>query len=240
MDKKWIIIGVVIIILFGGLIWYNQATKSSIDVSAIDVNKIQPATAQNGQIAEHVNGNTSGKITLIEYADYECELCGQSYPQIENVIDTYKDTVTFVFRNLPLTTIHPNALAASAVAEAAGLQGKYWQMYGALYTYQSEWVNLTGNTRTKAFQNYATSVGLDMKKFNTDIASKAISQKIAFDKALAGKLKLTSTPTIFLDGKLVPLDVIQDLAQSNGSKLEAMLNDKLKAAGLPIPAPKAL
>ncbi len=236
MDKiRWIIFGGIVVILFGALVVYNQATRVNVDVSKVDANTILPASVQNGNIADHVEGSTSGKITLIEYGDFQCPYCGQVYPQIKSIMNTYKDNVTLIFRNFPLSTIHPNALAAAAVAEAAGLQGKYWAMHDLLYTNQADWDSLTGSARTNVFKGYATSLGLNITKFDTDLTGSAVTQKIAFDRALGDKMNVQSTPSIYLDGTLISSDVNQDLEQGTGSKLEALLNAKLKAAGLPVP-----
>jgi len=236
VDKKaWIIFGAVVVVLFGSLIAYNQSTKVNVDVSKVDVNKILPASAANGNIADHVEGSASGKVTLIEYGDFECPYCGQVYPQLKSIMATYGDNVTLIFRNFPLSTIHPNALAAAAVAEAAGQQGKYWEMHDLLYTNQSDWQSLTGDALTNVFKGYANNLKLDITKYDTALTSKDITQKVAFDRALGAKLNVQSTPSIYLDGTLISTDTNQDLEQGTGSKLMSQLDAKLKAAGLPVP-----
>jgi len=234
--KGWIIFIAVVIALLGGLVVWARVSNPSVDVSKIDVNKIQPATAQDGEIADHVLGSTAGKVTLIEYGDYECPYCGETYPQLKTVMNKYSENVTFIFRNFPLTTIHPNARAAAAVAEAAGLQGKYWEMHDQLYTNQNDWVNLSGTQRTTAFTGYAQNIGLNITQFNKDLAnSNRINEKISFDQALGNKLGINSTPSIYLNGSLISTDVSQDLESGTGSKLEALLDQALKAANLPVP-----
>lgn len=236
MSKKtWIIFIIVVVAILGGLIWYSQATNPSVNVSNVDATKIQPADKKDGNIADHVFGNPDQKVTIIEYGDFECPYCGEAYPQLKQIMQTYQSTVTFIFRNFPLSSIHPNALAAATVAEAAGLQGKYWQMHNLLYSDQNQWVNLTGQARTNAFTSLAESLGLNMTKFNNDLNSQAITQKIDFDMALGNKMKVNATPSIFVDGTLIPDNVNQDLETGSGTKLEQLLNQKLKAAGLPIP-----
>jgi protein-disulfide isomerase len=237
VDKKaWIIFGAVVVILFGGLIWYNQVSKIKVDLSNVDANSILKASDQNGQVGDHVFGSTAGKVTLIEYGDFQCPYCGDAYPQIKSVTTAYKDNVTFIFRNFPLSTVHPNALAGAAAAEAAGLQGKYWEMHDALYTNQSDWSGLSGTNRTNAFVAYAKNLGLDTAKFSNDLAnSKDVKQKIAFDMALGNKLGINSTPTIYLDGTVVSQATSQDLQRGTGSVLEGLLNTELKKAGLPVP-----
>ena len=133
--KTWIIFVAVVVVLFGGLIIWSQ--KDKLDVAKVNTSKIQPATVQSGNIADHVFGNKNAKVVLIEYGDYQCPGCGSVYPTVKTVTEKYKDNLAFVFRNFPLTNIHPNARAAAAAAETAGLMGKYWEMHDILYENQS-------------------------------------------------------------------------------------------------------
>lgn len=237
MNKStWIIFIVAVVAILGGLIWYSQASNPSANVANVNAAKVQGASSQNGNIADHMFGSDAQKVTVIEYGDFECPYCGEAFPQMRSVMQTYQSNVTFIFRNFPLSSIHPNARAAAAVAEAAGLQGKYWQMHDLLYTDQNQWVNLTGQERTDMFTSFAKSLNLDMTKFNKDLTSNNINQKIAFDMALGNKMNVTATPSIYVDGTLISNSINQDLETGSGSKLAALLNTKLKASGLPIPS----
>lgn len=197
----WIIFIAVIVVIFGGLVIYSHNSNPSIDVSKIDTNNIIAASKQNGNIADHVYGNASSKVIFIEYGDFQCPSCGAAYPQIKTATEAYKDKVAFIFRNFPLTTIHPNARAAAGVAEAAGLQGKYWEMHNMLYQTQSDWERLTGDQRTNVYVGYASQLGLDTAKFKTDLGSNAVNDKISFDQAIGKKLNVDATPTFYLDGQ---------------------------------------
>src|SRR4051812_38114059 len=125
--NRWIIVIVAAIVILGGLI--ALSSRMGLDVSKIDTNKIIPANTKAGDtniaIGDHVYGNTSGKVLLVEYGDIQCPSCGALHPQLAPLTEYYKDSLTFVFRNFPLTSLHPNALAAATAVEAAGLQGKY-------------------------------------------------------------------------------------------------------------------
>ena len=197
----WIIFGAVIVLVFGGLVVYSHVSNPSINVTNVDANSIIPASAQNGQIADHVFGKADSKVVLIEYGDFQCPSCGGAHPQLKAATEAYKDKVAFIFRNFPLTTIHPNARAASAASEAAGLQGKYWEMHNQLYEGQADWENLTGDQRTELFVGYAGNLGLDKAKFKTDLASTAVNSKISFDQALGKKISVNATPSFYLGGK---------------------------------------
>lgn len=202
MNKvRWIIFGAIIVVVFGGLIVYSHASNPAIDVSNVNTNSIIGASTQNGQIADHVYGDVNSKVVFVEYGDFQCPSCGGAYPQIKAATESYKDKVAFIFRNFPLTTLHPNARAAAAAAEAAGLQGQYWEMHNMLYEGQADWENLTGDQRTSLFVSYAAQLKLDQAKFKTDLASTAVNDKISFDQAIGKKINVDATPTFYLDGQ---------------------------------------
>ena len=245
--KTWIIFAVVCVALVGGLIWLSRSKQ--VNVNAIDVNAIQPASEQNGNIADHVYGNKDAKVTIIEYGDFQCPGCGTAAPILHTVREKYKDKVRFVFRNFPLTSIHPNAMAAAATAEAAGLQGKYWEMHDNLYNLQNDWSSLSGKDRLDTFVSYAEGLGLNKDQFLRDIDSKAVAAKISFDRALGVKAKVTSTPSIFVngkaadqsvkDGKLVAGNNDDPLVWSSVELFEKhMIIPALKEAGVDIEADK--
>lgn len=237
MSKKaWIIFIVIVVGLLAALVIASRNANPPIDVSNVNENSILKATAASGNIADNVYGNASSKVILVEYGDIECPACGSAHPNIRAITEQYKDQIAFVFRNFPLTTIHPNALAGAAAVQAAGLQGKYWDMNNYLYEHQNDWVSLTGSAVTTALVSYAKDLGLDTAKFTTDLSSTSISQKISFDQALGNKLKVNSTPTIYLNGVQLSDDVVSDIQQNKGDKLRTMINDDLKTAGITPPA----
>jgi protein-disulfide isomerase len=232
--KAWIIFASVCIVLLGGLVVI--AGKNKVNVDGVDVSAILKASPQSGNIADHVFGKADSKVRIIEYGDFQCPGCGNAYPILKTVTEKYKNQVAFVFRNLPLTTLHPNARAAAGAAEAAGLQGKYWAMHDQLYANQSDWENLTTSQRLDTFANYAQALGLNVATFRKDYASERVNQKISFDGAVFAKTKLEkSTPTILVDGTQVQSDV-----WSNQTKMDAAVATALKAAGIALPnsAPK--
>lgn len=236
MSKKaWIIFAVVVVGLLAALVISQRTANPPVDVSSVNANAIQAATTQNGNIADHTFGVASSKVTLIEYGDFECPYCGRAHPQIKAISQQYTDQLTFVFRNFPITSAHPNAKAAAAAVEAAGLQGKYWDMHNLIYESQNTWQDLTGTDRDNQFLAYAKQLGLDTAKFTTDVSSNAVLKKIAFDQAVAGKIGVDSTPTFYLDGSAVSTDIVQDAETGNGDKLRALINSELQKAGIALP-----
>lgn len=201
--KSWIIFTAICVLLFGGLLFWSQ--RDRIDVSKINTNDILSAQAASGNISDHVEGNKNAKVVLIEYGDFQCPGCGKAHPIVKSVLEKYDDNVAFVFRNFPLTSIHPNARAAAAAAEAAGLEGgkeKYWQMHDKLYENQQEWQDASTSERSDFFANYAQAIGINKTKFETTLSelSSRINQKISFDQELGRKLNITGTPTFYLNG----------------------------------------
>jgi protein-disulfide isomerase len=235
--KTWIIFVVIVVGLLTVLAVSSRNARPQIDVSSIDANSLQPASAANGNIAEHVFGKADSKVVFVEYGDFQCPACGSAFPGIKKITEEYKDTIAFVFRNFPLpATTHPNAKAAAATVEAAGLQGKYWEMFNQVYANQTEWSTLTGTARTDMFVSYAKTLGLDETKFKAGLADSSVTQKISFDQAIGEKIGVNSTPTFFLNGVKVSGDVVQDVQSGNGDKLRTLLDADLKKVSTTPPA----
>lgn len=227
--KTWIIFVAVVVVLFGGLIIWSQ--KDKLDVAKVNTSKIQPATVQSGNIADHVFGNKNAKVVLIEYGDYQCPGCGSVYPTVKTVTEKYKDNLAFVFRNFPLTNIHPNARAAAAAAETAGLMGKYWEMHDILYENQSSWSDANANDRTGLFASYAEQIGLTKDAFTKELDKKSgrVNKKINYDIALGRKDNVTGTPTFYLNGKQVSSDDV-----SSEETFTKTIESALKQAGVDV------
>ena len=229
MNKTaWIIFSVVVVGLLAGLVIWTRTTNPTINVANINNNSIVAASADNGNIAEHVTAKADSKVILVEYGDYQCPSCGGAYPNVKTLLDEYGDRIAFVFRNFPLTSIHPNARAAAAAAESAGLQGKYWEMHDLLYANQSSWENLDATKRTDAFIAFASQLGLDTAKFKTDLSNSDVNKKIAFDIALGKANNASATPTFYLNGNKLDEATAGGIVQGNLTAVKAQI-DKLLA-----------
>ena len=224
----WIIFSVVVVLVLGGLVAWTRIANPPIDLTGVENNSVVAASDQNGNIADHTKGSESNKILLIEYGDYQCPSCGDAYPNVNTLMEEYGDDVTLVFRNFPLTAIHPNARAAAAVAEAAGLQGKFWEMHDKLYVSQNDWSGLDASKRTTVFNSYAQDLGLDMDKFNADVAGKEAGQKINFDMALGKSVDVAATPTFFLNGKKLDDVTSSAIVQGDLTAIKAQLDELIK------------
>lgn len=149
-----------------------------------------------------VKGKSDAPVTLIEYTDFQCPACAAYYPIVKQLSDEMGDQLRLVVRHYPLVTIHKNALSGSRAAEAAGRQGKYWDMYDLLFTHQAEW-SLAENPLKSILPAYAGQIGLDVDKFRADMTDPTLDDKITADRQTGNDLKITGTPSFFLNGKLI-------------------------------------
>lgn len=143
-------------------------------------------------------GAENPKVTIVEFADFQCPACAASDPIIRTVVEKYKDSVKFVFRHFPLDT-HPNAVPASKAAEAARLQGKFWEMHDLLYDKQSDWAE-SSNFTEKAME-YAKSLGLNEEEFKKAFESNQFDQVINKGKTDGIAAGVTATPSFFVNGR---------------------------------------
>jgi len=155
--------------------------------------------------ADHVRGDAASSVSVIEYGDFQCPACGAYEPMVEQLTRQYGSRVAFVFRNFPLVQVHQDAQIGAQAAEAAALQGKYWEMHDLLYQKQATWsAEPAASVVAKYFDGYAKSLGLDVAKFDADINSDAVKGKIQTDVASANAAQVDHTPTFFIDLKQIP------------------------------------
>jgi protein-disulfide isomerase len=163
-----------------------------------------PANGSGGvKATSHVMGKGKSGVKLVEYGDYQCPFCGQAYAPIKQAVAELEDQIYFQFRNFPIPNLHRNAFAAARAAEAADMQGKFWEMHDALYESQAQWSE--SNQPSTFFNGLAKRLGLDVEKFKKDYASVAVNDRINADKAAGDKLNIEGTPGFVLDGKVVNL-----------------------------------
>lgn len=139
------------------------------------------------------------QVTLVEFLDPECEACRAMYPVVQRLLDEYEGRITFVVRYFPL---HRNSVGAAVAAEAAGLQGKYWDMYSMLFENQPEWGEKS-SPQTEVFVSYANSLGLDVQRFRQDLQNPAFVEKVERDRDDGVAAGVRGTPTFFVNGTLI-------------------------------------
>lgn len=174
MDKRtWIVFGVAVVAILGGLIAYSR--QGAVDVSKVDNNTTissQKAEEFGGMMPDNVYGNKDAKVRVIEYGDYSCPGCKTLADNLQGVLPDYKDKIAFIFREFPITQIHPNSRLASSYALAASYQGKYWEMHDILYKNREAWWQVGMNERDGMLDGYAKQIGLNMDQLKRTCSAK--------------------------------------------------------------------
>ncbi len=150
--------------------------------------------------ADHILGNPEAKVTLVEYADFECPACEAYYPLIKQLTTDYKDKVRFVYRHFPLPQ-HANAIPTALATEAASNQGKFWEMHDIIFDKHEEWQDL--KDPTSVLVGYAKQLNLDIPRFQSDMNSGATKKIVDDDKASAVAENLPGTPSFFVNGTYI-------------------------------------
>jgi len=170
-----------------------------------EASTLVPAVSAN----DHTQGSAEAAVTLVEYGDYQCPYCGAAYPEVKRVQKHLGRKLRFVFRNFPLTQAHPYAMVAAEAAEAAGLQGKFWEMHDFIYEHQEE-------LEPDALSTWAEQIALDLEQFGTAIRQGEITKRIKEDRMSGIRSGVNGTPCFFING------VRYDGAADYDSLLEAL------------------
>ena len=188
VEGKFISVFVVIVIIMFSYYFYQMSNDTSLNPVNIEVNA-----------TDHVRGASSGKVTLVEFGDFQCPACGNYEPMVEKIIESNKKDLKFVFRHFPLIQLHQNALLAAKASESAGFQGKFWEMHDMIYAHQKDWSEEMN--AIDVFISYAQNLGLNVEKFKTEINNPTVEQNILAEYKEGAKLGVNSTPSFFLNGK---------------------------------------
>jgi protein-disulfide isomerase len=185
----WLGFIIIIALIIIGLV---AASKKHPTTSEVAIPLPTPVTS-----ADWIRGNPNAPVTMVEYADFECPACQAYYPVIEQVFDASSSTVRMVFREFPLPQ-HADAIPAAKAAEAAGNQGKFWDMFGLIYANGPDWDTLADPT--SVFVGYAQKLGLNISQFTSDMNSAVIAKKISDSVTVGTAAGIDATPTFFLNG----------------------------------------
>lgn len=143
---------------------------------------------------DHIMGSENAPVELVEYGDFQCPYCGEAYPELKALKKRMGNNLKFVFRNFPLSNTHKDAKNASLAAEAAGAQGKFWEMHDKLFENQN-------NLKTDDLIRYAEEIGLDMDKFKHDLENKTYLEKVEEDFDGGIRSGVNTTPSFYVNGK---------------------------------------
>jgi protein-disulfide isomerase len=142
---------------------------------------------------DHTQGPADAPVTLVEYGDFQCPYCGRAYPIVKEVQARMGDRLRFVFRNFPITTSHKYAEQAAEAAEAAGAQGKFWEMHDVLFENQPRLAD-------DDLRGYAERVGLDLDRFDADLAEHTYAERVRDDFMGGVRSGVNGTPTYYING----------------------------------------
>lgn len=163
----------------------------------------------------YAKGSPDADVILVEFSDFQCPACLAVKPTVDAVLSKYRDKMIFSYRHFPLDQ-HPFARKAAQAAEAAGVQGKFWEMYDVLFANQQKFSDTI-------FTDLAKQLSLDIEKFETDMKSTVLTDRIGADQADGTRFGVNSTPTFFLNGKKLELTSFDDLTKAVD---EAVNNNK--------------
>lgn len=214
MDKRFVAVIGVIVLAFIGFAFFNRDNGNS-------------GSSGDAQPTNHVKGANAKQITLVEYGDFQCPVCAAYEPTIKEVYEKYKGDIQFQFRHFPIQASHENALAGSRAAEAAGLQGKFWEMHDLLYANQNSWSR--SQTPQTFYEQYAQSIGLNLEQYKTDFASSKVNDAVNADAAEGNKAGVDGTPSFFINGKKVSNADLSDQNQPSVEKFSKIIEEAIKA-----------
>lgn len=172
-----------------------------------------------GATPAHTLGPATASVHLEEFGDFECPPCGLLHPILEEMHKEFGDRLQITFREFPLVPTHAHAMSAASAAEAAGLQGKFWEMHNLLYENQKTW-HEAFDVRP-IFEGYAKQIGLDVERYKQDVNGDAVSLRIVEDGKRGRYLGVKGTPTVFLNGREVPFESLP------ADKLRVLINVEL-------------
>lgn len=200
-----ILVGALLLFMALILFWNKQAN------APIDMEKLIRSDSYSV-------GSPTAKVTVVEFADFQCPSCAVAFPVMKLYITEYQDKIHFVYRHLP---IHNHSFLSMNFAEAAGEQGKFFEYSEMLYSKQKDWENLPDPTAL--FTTYAKNLGLDSVAIAKEAADKKFDQKVARDQADAVAVGVNSTPTFFINGKkLVGVQSLETLRSETDAALAAV------------------
>jgi protein-disulfide isomerase len=169
----------------------------------------------------HIRGNPNAPVTLEEYGDFQCPPCGMFAAFLGQLEKEYDSRLRVVFRNFPLS-VHEHAREAALAAEAAGLQGHFWEMHDVLYREQETW-SKAPNVR-ELFESYAGTIGLDLDKFRKDMDGEQVKARVEADRQRGQSLGIQLTPTLFINNQ--PLDPKDKNPEGIRAEINAVLEKK--------------
>jgi len=191
--KAWAAWVLVVVVIVLGLWWLVARSNSSPDAP------IPPSADITAQ--DHTKGPEGAEVNIIEYSDFQCPACGAYFSIVQQLVEEFGNSIQFAYRHFPLRSIHANAEPAARAAEAAGMQGRFWEMHDALFENQNAWSN--ERNPFDLFAQYANDIGLDAAQFEVDYNSNTAKNTIRAHETAGTRLGVDGTPTFTLNGERI-------------------------------------
>ena len=211
-----IVIGIALSTLGSGTFLYRAKRQQLKNIP-----ESESVLAKTNTDSAHIRGNPDAPVTLEEFGDFQCPPCGKFSEFVDELLKEYNSRLRLVFRNFPLSG-HEHAREAALAAEAAGLQGKFWEMHDTLYREQETWTKAP-NVR-ELFESYAGTIGLNVDQFKKDVDGDKARERVDSDRALADFLGVKATPTLFINNR--PVDPKDKNPEGVRAAINAALNEK--------------
>jgi protein-disulfide isomerase len=205
-----IVVGVLLIAAGAGtslFVWKQRAAqRQTTSVKEPPVRSALRTDSSRGELGSgaepaHIRGSASAPVKIEEFGDYQCPSCAALAPALNQAEQKYQGKVCLIFREYPIAS-HPHGQEAAHVAEAAGLQGRFWEMHDLLYGSQLIWTR-RADTR-ELFEQFAKSIGLDVERFKIDLESEQVKARIVADQKRGTSLGVNRTPAILINGTRLP------------------------------------
>lgn len=191
-----LVLGLSLLAVFGVAVLLSRMEQRGVDPSVVIGD------------ARFATGSAQPKVTIVEFSDFQCPACREKAPIVKRVVSEHSSEVRLVYRHLPITTAHGHAFDAALAVEIAGEKGKFWEMHDLLFERQDEWA--VAKDVRNIFSSYAEELGMDRKAFSDAWASPQYAQRIKNDMKDGRTLGILSTPTVFVEGKLVPVERLSE------------------------------
>src|SRR4051794_9497004 len=211
----FIIVSLVAFLAIGGAATLYRVKRPAV----LTIPNDRGAKEEKGESA-HILGSPRASVTLEEFGDFQCPPCGALSEPINQLEKEYRPELRVIFRHFPLSN-HVHAQQAAVAAEAAGMQGRFWQMHDLLYREQSIWTKAT-DVRT-LFNSYAGLLGLNVEQFKKDMENEKTKERVTSDQRKAAALGVQNTPTIFLNNRALPP------TELNSARLRAAVDEAIKS-----------
>jgi protein-disulfide isomerase len=163
----------------------------------------------------NAKGPESAPVTIVEFSDFQCPACLSAEPVVKQIVAKYPDKVRFVYRHLPLTSIHPHAQAAALASEVAADQGKFWELHDELFASQNTWSDMKSSGEFEThLEGVLTKLSIDKKDFLKRMDEPSIRDRVTADVAAATQLGVDATPTFYVNGQPTPAQELMSAVES--------------------------